>query len=155
MFRTCTALASVAFVISVFGCAVSENSTAPVAVPASVPALNAAEPAAPAKPAMMKMADAPAPLESPATIAFSERSIKLDAEQRNLVARIAAEADKSAQIVLTGQSDRAAATNAREIAIARAAAVRDALKEAGIATKNFRIRYSTAQPRHGVVVHWK
>lgn len=147
-------VAAVSLSLLAGACAVPDSGQANTALQASAaPAPIAAEPAVNATPVQNSQPEAQ-PLDNPVTVTFDENSTQLSDGHRDLVKRIVAEAGDASQIILTGLCDRAAAGNAREVAIARAVAMRSALRAAGSSVKNVRIKYRTAQPIHGVMVAW-
>lgn len=135
-------------------CAAPGNGQASAAQEPSAAAMSPATEAAVSAPPVQNTESEVSRLEKPVTVAFDKSSVDLGEEHRELVARIAAESGNATQIVLIGMCDRSAIDNAREVAIARAVSMRDALRKAGSTVKNVRIKYRTAQPSHGVIVSW-
>ncbi|RAR85108.1 outer membrane protein OmpA-like peptidoglycan-associated protein [Paracidovorax anthurii] len=121
---------------------------------------------APAEPQAPAAAPAPAPAPEPApapaaprvpedgTIAeFTGTDATLPPEALALLDVVAADKSSATQRwEIKGYSDRKAVKNAREVALARALAVRKELVARGIPTQNLRVMYSTAQEREAVTV---
>jgi outer membrane protein OmpA-like peptidoglycan-associated protein len=149
------ALTAAGLVIVVGACAPLQSITPTDAVPQPTVAAAQTPVAAPSDffSAVQKR-EAAAPLDNPLLIAFDENTSELGEEGKQLVLRLVEEAGGAGQIVLTGFCDRNVASNAREVAIARAVAVKEALQTAGVRVSNFRIKYRTVEPKHAVQVSW-
>ncbi|WP_176442307.1 OmpA family protein [Noviherbaspirillum humi] len=80
---------------------------------------------------------------NPVLVPFEKLSIKLDEDARKLIAQLADRAKSSSRLTITGFCDRRQVGNARDAAIARAAAVRDELAKAGLSIKKVQIKYVT------------
>ncbi len=119
-----------------------------------------AEAPPPAAAAAPEPAPAPAPAPAQArlpddgTVAeFSGTDTALPAEAMALLDVVAADKSSATQRwEIKGYSDRKTAKNAREIALARALAVRKELVARGIPAQNLRVMYSTSVAREAVTV---
>ncbi|GKT23618.1 OmpA family protein [Acidovorax sp. SUPP3334] len=125
---------------------------------ANAAAADAAAQAAPA-PAPAPAAPAPAPEPEPlripedGTVAeFSGLETELPADTPALLDILTADKNGTQRWEIKGYADRKAAKNAREIALARALAVRKELVSRGVPAKNLRVMFSTDQARNAVTV---
>ena len=108
---------------------------------------------APAAPAVeQKNSAGKAAFAEHAEIEFDAKSREIGDDARESIALLRESAQKARHIVITGYCDKRAATNAKEIALFRAMAVRNELVNFGAAEKNIRIKYVTGQAKHAVAI---
>ncbi|WOI47815.1 OmpA family protein [Acidovorax sp. BLS4] len=134
------------------GCANTSNTEAnTAAADASAQAAAAPAPAPVAPPP----APEPEPLRIPedGTVAeFSGLETELPADTPALLDILTADKAGNQRWEIKGYADRKTAKNAREIALARALAVRKELVSRGVPAKNLRVMFSTDQARNAVTV---
>ena len=121
-------------------------------------------PAVPAKP-VQPVAKAPAPTMAeevidyttlnPVPLQFEKMAIKLEPDEKEIIAKLVSRAQAAPRIVITGYCDRQQIGNAKDAAIARAVAVREEFVKHGVPARKFRIKYLTeAANKHMVEIQF-
>lgn len=80
---------------------------------------------------------------NPVPIAFDKLSIKLDDDDKRILAQISERAKKASKLTITGFCDRNHVANPKAAALARASAVKAELVRLGVQSKAVRIKYQT------------
>ncbi|MBV8620156.1 MAG: OmpA family protein [Curvibacter sp.] len=153
----CVALSTVLLAASLVGCAAnppdSTQAGAPEAGAGSAGQSAAAAPAAAPAPAA-PAAPAPRHLPEDGTVAeFEPQNTRLSDDTLALLAEVAPTLVQAPHLEVVGYCNRQdAPKNARQVALARALAVRSELLRLGVAAKNIRVKYVTTEARHAVTV---
>lgn len=92
---------------------------------------------------------------NPVPIIFDKLSVKLDDNDKCILAQISDRAKKADKLVVIGYCDRNQIGNASAAAIARARVVRDELVDLGVPAKNIKIKHvTTVSNKHAVDIEF-
>lgn len=116
------------------------------------PVAASAQPAAPGAPADSKPSARSVRFVDHTEVEFEPKSRELSASARETIVQLGGSAQRARLVVITGYAERRTASNAKNIALARAKAVKKELAGLGVAEKNIRIKFVTNQAKHAVSV---
>jgi outer membrane protein OmpA-like peptidoglycan-associated protein len=88
---------------------------------------------------------------NPVSIVFDKLSIKLDDDDKQILAQISERAKKAPKLTITGFCDHNQVANPKAAALARADAVKAELIRLGVQSKEVRIKYQTNVPNKHMV----